>query len=455
VERLSRLLNQAVVRETVSELLQDRIATNFRGRGAAAEAELRNKVLPALGQFPLVTVEDLLEAIFSSSGAQLGDRVTHSPTGIWVEAAKLPVANPENRPALFARFCDALYALANHHWFSESQSVGPRTSSDWSTDHPTAIWESSDGAFSISLVGRLPAGGEADYLRLEGSLGVQTHAMRFYAQVFGVCSRRFFDDFCREAMAALSCILRCIEDHFEAACRELLDGVNRCSVDELATLYNQATKILDIAGGGDEFAMSDEGTMERAPRGERLPYDSLVFIRDAMAAYFEELSNKKDSVARRVRNAMRLMVESHNQSHNAIGLALSVTAIEALLCCKGENLAQMFAENVAALLEPDTKCRFEAERWAKRLYDLRSGVLHGTELNCPPEDIRNAQVAAGMVLRAILERRAAIKRVQGNDENPDDFFRELRSGKYRRGQVTHVSEMPLKRFWRMDAPKRV
>ncbi len=51
----------------------------------------------------------------------------------------------------------------------------------------------------------------------------------------------------------------------------------------------------------------------------------------------------------------------------------------------------MFSENMAALLEPKPEHRFDAERWSKRLYDLRSGVLHGTELDTSYEDIRTAQ----------------------------------------------------------------
>ncbi len=196
-----------------------------------------------------------------------------------------------------------------------------------------------------------------------------------------------------------------------------------------------------------EFALVEEPVPD-------MPYNSRQFMEHAIEALFLDLPGKKDSMARRVKNAVRLIGESDNQRHNSIGLALSVTAIEALICRKGDNLAQMFAENMAFLLEPDPAHRLEAERWGKRIYDLRSGVLHGSDLDCSARDISQAKLAASMVLRAALERRAAIKRVGGNDENPDEFLNELRSGKYRPGQLTHVSELPLKRFWRSDSSKR-
>ena len=57
--------------------------------------------------------------------------------------------------------------------------------------------------------------------------------------------------------------------------------------------------------------------------------------------------SKKDSWQRRIKNGVRLIVEGRKQSENAVGLALCVSAIEAMLCEKSENIAAMFAEHMA------------------------------------------------------------------------------------------------------------
>ena len=157
-----------------------------------------------------------------------------------------------------------------------------------------------------------------------------------------------------------------------------------------------------------------------------------------------------------MKNAVRLIAESDNQRHDAIGLALSVTAIEALLCRKGDNLSQMFSgENMAALFQ----------QRPQRIGSRRSGGASGFTTYVQAYSTEASSIALSgryakrnsrqaWSLRAMLEHPdAAIKRVGGNDENPEEFFAELRSGKYRPGQLTHVSELPLKRFWRSASPK--
>jgi hypothetical protein len=57
---------------------------------------------------------------------------------------------------------------------------------------------------------------------------------------------------------------------------------------------------------------------------------NIQFIRRCLDAYFSRPS-KKDSMERRIRNAASLLIESDTQTNDAVGLALSVAAIEALL----------------------------------------------------------------------------------------------------------------------------
>jgi hypothetical protein len=435
MDRLQNVFNQSAVRDAVCHLLKEYVGTasGYPPDRPFVRFGLEAKVLSALGELPGVTIDDLVEAfvcVFDNLASNSTEQVTE----------------------LYPRFSKAVGDLAHHLWRSDPTPVGPPAPFVWDPgplgeDLPPD-WRSADRRFSISFVGALPPGG-ADSNALRAS------SRQMYAQMRGECSRRFFGVFCSEATASLSGLLRCVVDLSGEVLQELaFQGVGPDESNEQAEqrISSALDNVLDISGGAAGRFLADEGDSE--PESE-MSYNSRSFILDGIAALFGEVSKKKDSIARRIKNATRLMIESFNQSHNAIGLALSVTAIEALLCRKSDNLAQSFAENMVALLEPDPNYRHDAERWCKRLYDLRSGVLHGSDLDCANADIRQAQVAAGVVLRAMLERRVAIKRVGGDDENPDDFLNELRSGRYVRGQLTHVSDMPLKNYWRKDAPKRI
>ena len=60
------------------------------------------------------------------------------------------------------------------------------------------------------------------------------------------------------------------------------------------------------------------------------------FIPDCLAAYFSR-PPKRDSILRRISMATRLLTQSDSQGDDSIALALSVAAVEAMLCRKGEN----------------------------------------------------------------------------------------------------------------------
>ena len=435
--RVAGLLGQAAVRDATCAAFKWFLESRFRILDEPLKARLGTSVLPTLGELPGVATDDLLEAFRSAIDSRAG-----TDTGC---------------DELFKRFCDSLCRLADHVWWSEPLAVGPPGGYEWcgsGEGEAPPDWRSSDETLSISLVGQLPVGGKAEDDPLPSGQP-RVIGKRMYMQVRAECSRSFFPVVCREAALAMSSLLRCVHELYEETFNECAREFIERKIENAEFPLARVRKALDISGLGPALTVNDEGQVEPAPGEEQPSYDSYDFIWDAIEAFFAEIPKKKDSFARRIKNAIRLIIESHNQSHNSIGLALSVTAMEALVCRKGDNLAQMFAENIAALLEPHPKYRLDAEVWSKRLYGLRSGVLHGSALECSAEDVRNSQVAAGIVLRALLERRAAIRRVGGNDENPEEFLQELRSGKYVPGQLTHVSELPLKRLWRKNAPKRV
>jgi len=113
----------------------------------------------------------------------------------------------------------------------------------------------------------------------------------------------------------------------------------------------------------------------------------------------------------------------------------------------------MFAENTASLLEPDPRFRPNAVKWGKKLYGLRSDVLHGSELNVSPEDASNARLLAAAVLKAMIERRKFVRKMGAEVETPDDLLKELANDKYTPGQLTGVEESAVVVAWRPKLPR--
>ncbi len=114
------------------------------------------------------------------------------------------------------------------------------------------------------------------------------------------------------------------------------------------------------------------------------------FISKCLDSYFSTPPNKA-KCERRIQNAIQLLAEVDIQFRDGIALALTVTAIEALLG-KGSAIAKTISENVAILLEPELEARRKAENFVKRLYDTRSRVLHGDEVSGTPSARTNARL---------------------------------------------------------------
>jgi len=426
---LASILKQKFFRDVVADLLERNRSDREQFGRALVEATFRDQVLPCLGELAGITLEDLLDA-----WGRVSDR------------------DPSDATAACQEFTNALVAESSHCWLSEPIAVGPPAS--WSyfgrAEFDDEFWRSDDVRFAALFRGQMPAGGKREWVA-EKVNGVNE---RLYVAVRGKCSRRFFDEFCPLISSAVSTLLRIVRDLWEEKVVEFLTDPTDLPEGTIKEAWDEVDATLDFTGPRAwAVRVGGDGSVTEEPT-RRLAYDSREFVEDALSGLFAEVSAKKDSMARRIKNAVRLIAESDNQRQNPIGLALSVTAIEALLCQKNDNVTQMFKDNMAFLLEPDLAHRLAAEEWGKGIYDLRSGVLHGSNLDCSAKDIKQAKLAAGMVLRAVLERRAAIRRVGGDDEKPKDFLDELRSGEYRPGQLTHVSEFPLKRFWRSESPKR-
>jgi hypothetical protein len=213
----------------------------------------------------------------------------------------------------------------------------------------------------------------------------------------------------------------------------------RCSTRAFGLFQRQACRVLRYASRS--YLLIKRLDSSIAPR-----FGGVIEFGQHLAAYFSTPS-KKDSIDRRLRNALHLGVQSENQRHNALGLALSVAVIESLLCLKGDSIANMFAENGAALLEPDPTYRSAAVEFLKKLYDARSKVLHGDVLEHEPIKRLHARTIAGAVIQALFERRDFLRRAEDKTETPDEFIKELRDGKWVAGQLTGVAESPVRTLW--------
>lgn len=173
------------------------------------------------------------------------------------------------------------------------------------------------------------------------------------------------------------------------------------------------------------------------------------FIRVCLDGYFASPTTKKDSLDRRIRNAITLLVEADAQSNPAIGISLSVTAVEALLGSGKESISKTVSERTAILLEPELVNRVAAEDYMKHAYNDRSRALHGEKLEAEAgrrEEIR--KLAAG-VLYSLISFREFIRRGGFNPQTPDELMQQLHDLKYVPGQPIGVPELQrVSSLWR-------
>lgn len=179
---------------------------------------------------------------------------------------------------------------------------------------------------------------------------------------------------------------------------------------------------------------------------EELLQSKKVLMQEAVNAYYNE-PTKKDSIDRRIRNAVHLLVESDAQSNDAIGLALSVTAIEALLGEKGTEIAEKLSMDVAVLLEPDLNRRQNATKFVKDMYTLRSDALHGAKIEGERRSrVRARHLAAG-VLAGIISRRDFLRRAGFDPESPHELLKDLRESRFTTGQPIGIEESNVRELW--------
>jgi len=181
---------------------------------------------------------------------------------------------------------------------------------------------------------------------------------------------------------------------------------------------------------------------------DKLIENGKTLIRQYLDAYYSDFTRKKDSINRRIRNAVCLLIESDNQPNDAVGLALSITAIDALLGEKGQEATEKLARNVATLLEPDTNQRYNAEEFVKDLYNDRSDSLHGRAVEKETEVRTNARQLAVAVLSAVISRRDFLYRSGYKPETPQELLQDLRKMSYQPGQPLGIEQYNVCELWR-------
>lgn len=428
---VEQVLRQPSVRDGMKKLFQRRLEsddiTNLRNRlrdcllevdlREVTRTEMQNLIMSRLVELPGCTVDDVYDA--------------------WEVAIAAQDAGRPDFDSAYDHFCKHLSASMALFWRSEPLPLAPRIDFVASPARE-ALWQSADEEYDIQLLCALPVGVRMRFAENFSDEDDCSTATRLFISAEGMGSERFFRQFCDAVVTTLSSVL----DGLLKLNRKWLERALYAGSDE-----ERDRCLKNFLRGKNLNAPS--GTANAEEQGEwLLDCPTLRFLRNCLDAVFADVATKKDSVQRRIKIGVRLIVEGMEQSENAVGLALCVSAIEAMLCRRSENVAATFAENMAVLLEPDPQFRLDAERWCKRLYDLRSQVLHGSSIDLSADEMSEAQMASVAVLKAYIERREGVRRLQGEDDNPQAIFEELTLEKYGKGPLLFVEETPLNVLWR-------
>ncbi len=145
----------------------------------------------------------------------------------------------------------------------------------------------------------------------------------------------------------------------------------------------------------------------------------LHFVNRCTELYFS--GPAKRSLAARLRNAARVLVQADQQEQASVALALCFAAIEAMLCRKTIGIVDELARNAATLLEHEPLNRQRAMKAVKKLYDARSKLLHGENIDVTPEMRVHVRRLAAGCLKAILEWEDYVRRL-GEQTTSDQFF---------------------------------
>jgi hypothetical protein len=169
------------------------------------------------------------------------------------------------------------------------------------------------------------------------------------------------------------------------------------------------------------------------------------FLHEGLDRHFSS-PTRRDSLDRRLRNAIHLLVQSDAQTHDSLSVALSMSAMEALLS-ERQDITKTLAERTAALLEPEGDKRGAADTFVRKLYQVRSDLLHGTRLESETMHRLRARFLAGAVLNAVMEWQSFWRRIEPDSDSPDKLFAGLREAMFRATRIDGVTDSIARRLW--------
>ena len=275
---------------------------------------------------------------------------------------------------------------------------------------PMVLFHSS--ACRILLVGGLPVGGIEEIETISPGEDDEVHENCLYAVIEGPFTAAALDHECQQASSVLRALFRAFHESDEK--------VNQLVFDKTGTQL------------GGWYGL----------------------IPDCLDAYYADPpKNNKDSMDRRIRNAVYLLIEADRQEHDAVGLALWMSVVEALIGKKGDGgITDMIANGAATILEPELALRGAAVAKIKQLYNARSMILHGSSVEGEARARWEAQLLASGLLIAMLERRKFLAAAGYDDpETPDKLQLEVQKLKFKPGQLTGVSDLYVRALWRAEA----
>lgn len=174
-----------------------------------------------------------------------------------------------------------------------------------------------------------------------------------------------------------------------------------------------------------------------SPRLDHLLSDEGRMLCDICLTSFAD--GKEREVDLRIINAVKLIDQGLKQTNDAIGLALTMAAAEAILCDRGKNsISEQLSSRAATLLESKPAKRRAAIQAIKSLYNKRSKALHGELLEQPRIYCLKALRLVAGLLRAYCQWRCF--QLKMADQTRAEFLGEV-TGAYEQGKtVVGVSE---------------
>lgn len=152
----------------------------------------------------------------------------------------------------------------------------------------------------------------------------------------------------------------------------------------------------------------------------------LDLLETCLNLYFSPRSSLSE-FDKRLQNAISLLALADSENAKSLRLALSMTAVEALVCKGSSEVTRQLADHVCALLGPaKSDLRMKAWNATKQLYGKRSLALHGEDLASDESSGNQARLLAAGALKACLEwRRWDAKLNRSGTGSRKDFFNEL------------------------------